>query len=128
MSSDSHTSEAGFTLTELLIVMAIIGAVVILTLPNLVGTRDRARDTGAFVCARSLWHEALASRAEDENVPYGDAATFLAGPPPLRSCQDPALTIRTLAANAETFAYTVEHARGTKRMTVTPGGITRAAR
>lgn len=109
-------------------VMAILGAVIILLLPNLMGTRDRARDTGAFVCARALWHEAQATHVDDESVPYPSAQTLLAGPPTLRSCQDPALQVQTLPTSTDTFRYTVEHARGTVRVTATPEGLTRAAR
>jgi prepilin-type N-terminal cleavage/methylation domain-containing protein len=118
----------GFTLTELVVVMAILGAVIILLLPNLIATRDLARDTGAFVCARSLWHEAQATHVDDESLPYPSAQTLLTGPPTLRSCQDPALQVQTLPTNTDTFTYTVEHARGTVRVTATPEGLTRAPR
>lgn len=44
-STKHHPS--GFTLVELLIVIAAIGILTAILLPNLMGTRDRARDTNA---------------------------------------------------------------------------------
>jgi len=118
----------GFTLTEILIVCAVLGAVLILLLPSLMGVRDRARNTGAYVCARSLWHEAQATHVDDESVPYPAADVLLVGPPRLRSCQDPGLEVQTLPTSTDTFTYTVEHTRGTERVTATPEGLGRGPR
>ena len=44
----------GFTLIELLIVIAIIGILSSLLIPSLLGSQQRAYDTGAQACAKSI--------------------------------------------------------------------------
>lgn len=67
-----HRNEGGFTLTELLLVLAVIGVITAVAIPSLIGQRQRARRIGdAEANARILAMALEATKAE--NGIYGPA-------------------------------------------------------
>lgn len=53
-SNDNRRSEAGFSLTEILVVIVIIGVLVLLAMPNLLGVVNRAKNTEASLQLKHL--------------------------------------------------------------------------
>src|SRR3954462_4885573 len=74
----STTAEAGFTLTELLVVILIVGLLAAIAVPTLLGQRDRGRDARAKGTARTVV-QAMTVYGDDHDDSYacGDAAACL---------------------------------------------------
>ena len=84
--------EAGFTLLELLIVIAIVGVLVSVSLPGFLGARQRAQERNA----QANLHLAL----ETANVVYIDTPDFSGFTPPLMAAAEPSLQFTTSSVAA----------------------------
>ncbi|HEX8635344.1 MAG TPA: type II secretion system protein [Pyrinomonadaceae bacterium] len=68
--SSSHPRQRGFSLLEVLIVVAIIGVVAALAVPNFVNSRQAAHNASAFSSLRLIHSAQIAYRARFDQ--YGD--------------------------------------------------------
>lgn len=115
----------GFTLIEMLIICLIIGILVAVLTPNLMGARRAANDAVALNCVHALTQAAQAAKIEDGlSATYRDAAA-LAQSPLGRPCSDERLTLTTLSVTETEFTYSVQM-RGGRLFTVTPSRVTRS--
>ena len=76
---------AGFTLVETLIVMAIIGILAALMIPNVIAAKRKAYDAGAIACGKSLQTAEYLNQIDSQSyfVPSKVVTdTALAGLPP----------------------------------------------
>ena len=77
------TNKKGFTLMEMLIVVAIIAVLVAIAIPTFNGALTKAKESADVANVRALYAEwQLAMLTDNKELPTGDNAkeTFLAGP------------------------------------------------
>jgi type IV pilus assembly protein PilA len=98
----------GFTLMELLIVIAIIAILAGVLIPNLNGARRRAFDAAALQCARTIALTAEASRIDTGNLKYNFTRDDVNAFDP-RSCPGEIVVDGLPVRNADTFELKVYH-------------------
>ncbi len=73
-----HSKEKGFTLIELMIVVAIVGILAAIAIPNFIGMQKRAKTTEAKSNLGELWTLQEAYRAENDTY-VAPSGTLAAG-------------------------------------------------
>src|SRR6266850_1538987 len=111
----------GFTLIELMIVVAIIGILAAVAVPNFVAYRDRSRQAAVIATGEAV-RSAQAAYASDstDNEYAADLATLKAG---VTGFTLPSNTTETGGSKWDKTTYTVNLKQSDKCSTVTPGEV-----
>lgn len=105
---ERSSSEAGFTLVELLVVMLILGLLAAIAIPSFFNQRDKARDADAKESVRTA-ETAMETYATDNNGAYTGAT--VAGLRTIESTlNDATLSIPAVAATSYTVRVTSDTA------------------
>jgi prepilin-type N-terminal cleavage/methylation domain-containing protein len=83
------TREEGFTLVELMVVLAIIGILIAITVPSLLAARDRAQDRDAQFSLRVTLSNARIAESDANSFLGADAAKIGGMEPSLSFTDDP---------------------------------------
>ena len=118
------TSEKGFTLIELMIVIAIIGILSAIAIPNFLSYRTKGQDTAAKNEGANLYSTALADFADD-----GEATTFTSTALPVGFSRNTDITyagnitISDAGATAGTMTFSHSNSSTTYTLTGSTGVI-----
>ncbi|MFH0789918.1 MAG: prepilin-type N-terminal cleavage/methylation domain-containing protein [Pseudomonadota bacterium] len=113
-------NQKGFTLVELLIVIAIIGILAAIAIPQFSSYRERGYNTAAKSDAKNAYTAAQAYFSDSPSGTVDLASLKLYG---YKQTNDVALTVT--AGTMAGLGITAKHANGPQTYTVTPdGGIT----
>ena len=111
--------EKGFTLIELMIVIAIIGILAAIAIPQFTNYKRRAANSAAMSDAKNLATAQEVYHTDNNTYASSTASLVGVGFPGASKGVTPNIT----GANADTFSATLVHSGGTKTYTVTgPGG------
>lgn len=104
----------GFTLIEILIVIAIIAILAAVFIPMLLAPRGKAFDTGTQSCLKEIGTNQEAIATQD---PFVYDPTF--DPTTINACNGVVITDVTVTDT--TYSYTGRHQNGENKYRVTPG-------
>ncbi|MBZ9753430.1 type II secretion system GspH family protein [Deinococcus sp. HMF7604] len=111
--------EQGFTLIELLIVISIIGLLIAVLVPTILGAQSRAYDASALGCANEIKSK-QAMYLIDQNVyaKVGDLKNIYA-----IACNDGVTISQISSPSATSYAIEVKHVNGTKTYIIRNVGL-----
>jgi len=99
----------GFTLIELMLVVAIIGILALIAIPNFITVRKRAYNASAVSAGRGA-KTAQEMYYVDNEIYTTDLLSLLASDPNLTD--DPDVTFTFIQADIESYIYVTSHFRG----------------
>ena len=115
-----QNKEGGFTLIELMIVIAIIGILAAIAIPNFVSYRRRAYNASANSGIRDLYTAAQAYFTDNHSASTTNVADYIAYG--FRQATDVVVTIQG-AGSQGSFSAETYHRAGDKTYTVAPEGV-----
>ena len=112
-------NEKGFTLIELMIVIAIIGILAAIAIPNFITYRKRAYNSAANADAKNIF---TAAQAYYTDFPTGDPSLNNLLSYGFRQTADVTITPQAAVGTQGAFSVTTFHASGNKTFTVLSDG------
>ena len=110
----------GFTMIELLIVIAIIGILAAMLIPNLLGSQKRAYDTGSLSCGKRVQTALAIVQVDTKTYPPTINKTTISG---LAAACTPTTVAVAGTGTQNNYSFTVTDTRGVKTFTFTPSTL-----